>query len=154
MFQKATVLTVTLLVFFLAGTAEAQRILNANITARLIQAKEEAPEELDPALADIESKLKSFFKYKQYKQLASETGLAASGATWKARFPGNLVLEATFLGANEGQMEWKLRWTLRRPEERPLEYFNTRVKIMQGETFVMAGPPSDGGVLLLAVTTE
>jgi|GEM_PF-984143 len=138
----------------LAAEAQAQRILGTNVTARLIQAKEEGPEKVDPALADIESKLKSVFKYKQYEQLSNQQGSVSAGSTLKFRFPDNLVLECTFLGGAHGQLELALRWTRRVPKERPIEYFNMRKMLKQGESLVLGGPPSNGGVLLLAVTAQ
>ncbi|HEQ60456.1 MAG TPA: hypothetical protein ENN74_02485 [Firmicutes bacterium] len=138
----------------LAGEAQAQKILSTNVKARLIQAKEEGPEKVDPALADIERKLKSVFKYKQYEQLSNQQGGVSAGSTLKFRFLDDLVLECTFLGGAHGQLELALRWTRRIPKERPIEYFNMRKMLKQGESLVLGGPSSNGGVLLLAVTAQ
>lgn len=152
--SRVMILALAALVVAVGSSAETKRILSTNITARLIQAKEEGPEKMDPALADIESKLKSVFKYKQYEQLSSQKGSVSAGSTLKMKFPDNLVLESTFLGGNKDQRELSLRWTRRIPKQRPVEYFYTRVRIKQGEAFVMAGPKSNGGVLLLSVTAD
>jgi len=155
MIRKAIVLGVAFSLLAFVGVARGQRITGVNVSARLIQAKKEGPEKVDPALADIEKKLKSTpFKYKQYELVSKQGGFISVGKTLKGKFPKNMVLESTMLGGADGQVQMNLRWTLRKPKERPLEYFNTRVRISQGETFVMAGPKSNGGVLLLAVTVQ
>ena len=155
MIRKAIVLGVAFSLLTLAGAAHAQRVQSTSITARLIQAKAEGPVKIDPALADIEKKLKrSAFKYQQYELISKQGGAISAGATLKLRFPDNMVLEATFLGGTRDQLEFSLRWTRRIPKQRPLEYFNMRKKFKEGEVLVMAGPKSDGGVLLLAVTAQ
>ena len=154
MMRKITGIAILCVVLTAAGLAQAQRVLSTNVTARLIQAKEEGPEKVDPALADIEGKLKSVFKYKQYEQLSSQQGSVSTGSTLKFKFPDNLVLESTFLGGSHGKLELSLRWTRRIPKQRPVEYFNMRKLLEQGESLVLGGPSSNGGVLLLAVTAK
>lgn len=150
-------MTQILIVVFLftAGMSYAQRPMTASVQVRLIEAKNEEPERLDPSLSDIERKLRSFLRYKQYELIGSGGGLLSSGKSAQIRLPRNMSVQTTLLGVDNQMVVLSVRWVRQEPGRMQEElFFNTQLRIRQGETMVFGGPPSDGGVLMLAVSAR
>jgi hypothetical protein len=123
------------------------------ISARLIQASENDPEKVDPALSDIESRLKNTFKYKQYVLLSRSQGEVTKEKPLKLNLGSGLTLEVTLISEERDKSEVSIRWS--RSSSRGQEDLMRFTRVLSpGDIQILGGPKSDGGVLILAIKAE
>jgi hypothetical protein len=103
-------------------------------------------DEIDPKLKKMESQLK-VLKYRSYRLLKSES----QNVPWRGEkvfeIPGERLLTVTPQEFHENQVSLKVRLT-----EKQKPVVDTTVKIPNKRNFILAGPPHEGGVLVLSIS--
>lgn len=121
---------------------------------------------IDSRLSGIAGKLKALFAYKRYDFLGSLQAEAAFGSSMPMALPGRFTLEIEpeqFEPGRRGRIEMMV--TLARDaqtgrqergegrSEREI-FLRTNIRLENGGTVLLGGPPVEGGVLILALSAR
>jgi hypothetical protein len=125
----------------------------------------DADVEVDPRLSGLRRKLKSLFAYTQYAFLGRTRAHAKAGEVCSTRLPEHFFLEVEPQVPREGEDLIEMTVALvrdvpvRRPgpgretTEREI-VLRTRIRLENGGTVLLGGPPIGGGVLILALSAK
>ena len=164
--------SIVLLVMLAVPAADASpreiRVEVISITAATRPASErgEAPVELDPRLGAFSKNLRSLFAYDSYTFLSKDSADVKFGAATVFRLPEHFSIEVApeQLGRDGSDMiemlvtlfrekPRKERGQGRETPEREV-VLRTKIRLKNGGTVLLGGPPIRGGVLVLALTAR
>ena len=134
----------------LAGTAQAQGPLT--FQTHVILASNQG-QGVDKAIEGIGEELRKIFRHSRYQLLSRASGRAALKETWRTPLPGGRTLEVTPLTVQDGLWQVAVK-ILRgsRPSEESL--LTSTVKLRSGGSVLLAGPPHDQGILVIALSAH
>ena len=134
----------------LAPASHAQGPLT--LQAHVILASNEG-QGVDKAIEGIGGELRKIFRYSRYQLLSRASGRAALKEVWRAPLPGGRRLEVTPLAVQDGL--WQVGVKILRgsgPSEEGL--LTSTVKLRSGGSVLLAGPPHDQGILVIALSAH
>jgi len=134
----------------LAPASHAQGPLT--LQAHVILASNEG-QGVDKAIEGIGGELRKIFRYSRYQLLSRASGRAALKEVWRAPLPGGRRLEVTPLAVQDGL--WQVGVKILRgsgPSEESL--LTSTVKLRSGGSVLLAGPPHDQGILVIALSAH
>ena len=134
----------------LAGAAQAQGPLT--FQAHVILASNQG-QGVDKAIEGIGGELQKIFRYSRYQLLTRVSGRAVLKEPWRAALPGGRTLEVTPLAVQDGL--WQVGVKILRgsgPSQESL--LTSTVKLRSGGSVLLAGPPHDQGILVIALSAH
>ncbi len=108
---------------------------------------------VDKAIEGIGGELQKIFRYSRYTLLTRVSGRAALKETWRTPLPGGRTLQVTPLAVKDGL--WQVGVQILRgsgPSEESL--LTSTVKLRSGGSVLLAGPPHDQGILVIALSAH
>lgn len=134
----------------LAATGYAQGPLT--LRAHVILASDQG-QGVDKAIEGIGGELRKIFRYSRYQLLSRASGRAALKEAWRAPLPGGRTLQVTPLAVREGT--WQVGVNILRGGGGAEESLLTStVKLRSGGSVLLAGPPHDQGILVIALSAH
>lgn len=134
----------------LAATGYAQGFLT--LRAHVILASNQG-QGVDKAIEGIGGELRKIFRYSRYQLLSRLSGRAALKESWRAPLPGGRTLQVTPLAVQEGF--WQVGVKIMRGSGGGEESLLTStVKLRSGGSVLLAGPPHDQGILVIALSAH
>lgn len=127
-----------------AGAAE-KTPQSVQVTIRSILA-ENKTDEFDAKLKGMEQQLKSL-KFRSYRSLKDDSKLVPWHGTQSFDIPGGRTLTVAPQEFQDNRISLKVRLT---QGDKPV--VDTTVKIPNKGNFILAGPPHDGGTLVLSIS--
>lgn len=144
--RQALILVATVCVCWVAMPGQARADDTVTVDVRVIRVATSGGAHVDPALADLKSKLlKAFDGYENFKSLSQDSATLAQGQSHSFTLPDGTELLVT---AKETAGE-TLRLGLGVGNK-----FKTNVRVSPGNTFFQAGLPYKGGILVIAITAR
>lgn len=134
----------------LAGAGHAQGPLT--LQAHVILASNQG-QGVDKAIEGIGGELRKIFRYSRYQLLTRLSGRAGLKEAWRAPLPGGRTLQVTPLAVREGA--WQVGVKILRgggPSEESL--LTSTVRLQSGGSVLLAGPPHDQGILVIALSAH
>lgn len=133
-----------------AGTAQAQGPLT--LQAHVILASNEG-QGVDKAIEGIGEELRKIFRYSRYQLLSRASGRAALKEPWRTPLPGGRTLQATPLAVQDGLWQVGVK-ILRGSGASEESLLTSTVKLRSGGSVLLAGPPHDQGILVIALSAH
>lgn len=127
-----------------AGAAE-KNPESVHVTIRTILADSKG-DEFDPKLKDMEQQLKTL-KYRSYRSLKDDDQEVAWRDTGSFEIPGGRLLTVAPQEFQKNRIALKVRLM---EGEKPV--LDTTVRIPNKGHFILAGPPHEGGTLVLSIS--
>ncbi len=165
-------LSIALLMLFAASApAESPREIVVEVTSiaaatRPAEERGGAPVELDPRLSPFSKNLKSLFAYDRYSFLSNDRSAVGFGKSRTFRLPEHFSLEVApeQIDPGSGDMiEMMVTLFLEKPRsaegrgrgtpEREV-VLRTKIRLKNGGTVLLGGPPIKAGVLVLALSAR
>ncbi len=134
----------------LAGAGHAQGPLT--LQAHVILASNQG-QGVDKAIEGIGGELRKIFRYSRYTLLTRVSGRAALKETWRTPLPGGRTLQVTPLAVQDGL--WQVGVKILRgsgPSQESL--LTSTVKLRSGGSVLLAGPPHEQGILVIALSAH
>ncbi|MBI3007656.1 MAG: hypothetical protein HYY53_05075 [candidate division NC10 bacterium] len=134
----------------LTGVAHAQGPLT--LQAHVILASNQG-QGVDKAIEGIGGELRKIFRYSRYQLLTRVSGRAALKEAWRAPLPGGRTLQVTPLTVQDGL--WQVGVKILRgsgPSQESL--LTSTVRLQSGGSVLLAGPPHDQGILVIALSAH
>jgi len=171
--QTAIVLIIAFLALSLpqAALCEADGGITIEITSMAASTAENGGDgakrevDVDPRLAGLRRKLQSLFAYSHYSFLGRTRATAKIGEVCVTRLPERFTLEVEPQAPREGQELIEMTVALihdtpavrPKPGDRRAEreiVLRTRIRLENGGTVLLGGPPTASGVLILALSAR
>lgn len=108
---------------------------------------------IDKAIEGIGGELQKIFRYSRYQLLTRVSGRAALKEAWRAPLPGGRTLQVTPLAVQDGL--WQVGVKILRgsgPSQESL--LTSTVRLQSGGSVLLAGPPHDQGILVIALSAH
>lgn len=134
----------------LAATGYAQGPLT--LRAHVILASNQG-QGVDKAIEGIGGELRKIFRYSRYQLLSRVSGRAALKEAWRAPLPGGRTLQVTPLAVQEGFWQVGVK-ILRGGGGGEESLLTSTVKLRSGGSVLLAGPPHDQGILVIALSAH
>jgi hypothetical protein len=108
---------------------------------------------VDKAIEGIGGELRKIFRYSRYQLLSHVSGRAALKEAWRAPLPGGRTLQVTPQAVREGT--WQVGVNILRGGGGAQESLLTStVKLRSGGSVLLAGPPHEQGILVIALSAH
>jgi hypothetical protein len=134
----------------LAPASDAQSPLT--LQAHVILASNQG-QGVDKAIEGIAGELQKIFRYSRYQLLTRVSGRAALKEVWRAPLPGGRTLQVTPLAVQDGLWQVGVK-ILRGGGPREESLLTSTVKLRSGGSVLLAGPPHDQGILVIALSAH
>lgn len=108
---------------------------------------------VDKAIEGIGGELRKIFRYSRYQLLTRSSGRAALKEAWRTPLPGGRTLQVTPLAAEKGL--WQVGVHIQRGSgASQVSLLSSTVKLRSGGSVLLAGPPHDQGILVIALSAH
>ena len=134
----------------LAGAAQAQGPLTLQVHVILASNQGQG---VDKAIEGIGEELRKIFRYSRYQLLSRASGRAPLKETWRTPLPGGRTLQVTPLAVQDALWQVGVK-ILRGTGASEESLLTSTVKLRSGGSVLLAGPPHDQGILVIALSAH